>query len=57
MNSMDLVNEWLEISASDLSVASHLFETMRPRPFEVVCYHCQQAAEKALRAFLISKKC
>jgi HEPN domain-containing protein len=25
-------------------------------PFDVVCFHCQQAAEKLLKAYLIAKK-
>ncbi|WP_243103766.1 MULTISPECIES: HEPN domain-containing protein [unclassified Dehalobacter] len=25
-----------------------MFETIHPKPLETVCYHCQQAAEKAL---------
>ncbi len=25
---------------------------MHPPPFEVICYHCQQAAEKFLKGFL-----
>ena len=29
---------------------------MRPSPVEIICYHCQQSAEKALKAFLLSNK-
>ena len=25
---------------------------MRPQPLEIICYHCQQAGEKALKAVL-----
>jgi HEPN domain-containing protein len=53
MNKADLVKEWFEIASTDLHTAVHLFETMRPKPLEIICYHCQQAAEKALKAYLI----
>jgi HEPN domain-containing protein len=43
---------WLAIAARDISVAKHLFEVMRPMPVEVVCFHSQQAMEKALKAVL-----
>ena len=45
---------WLELAALDLNVAKHLFDTYYPRPIEIICYHCQQAAEKAVKAIIIS---
>lgn len=54
MNKMDLAREWLDIASTDLNTARYLFETMRPIPLEIVCYHCQQAAEKALKGFLVA---
>lgn len=47
--------EWLQFAKSDLDTAAHLYHTMHPMPLEIICYHCQQAAEKALKGFLISK--
>ena len=44
--------EWLAIADSDLDSAKILNEAVR-RHFEVICYHCAQAAEKYLKAFLI----
>ena len=32
-----------------------MFETIYPKQLEISSYHCQQCAEKALKAFLISK--
>ena len=26
---------------------------LRPRPLNVICYHCQQAAEKAIKALIV----
>ena len=38
-------SEWLDFAYMDLSAAEHLL-TMRPLPVEIICYHCEQAAEK-----------
>jgi HEPN domain-containing protein len=47
------LKQWLEIADSDLDVANHLAKNMRPAPYEIVCFHCQQAAEKYLKWFLV----
>ena len=46
--------QWLEMAVLDHDVARHLFDTYHPRPIEIICYHCQQAAEKAVKAVIIS---
>ncbi len=51
MNNRDIAQEWLTIAEVDLSSAEYL-GSMRPIPVEVICYHCQQAAEKFLKGFL-----
>lgn len=33
--------QWLDIADRDLGVARHLFELYRPKPLEIVCYHCR----------------
>jgi len=48
-----IVSEWIDYTQRDLESAKHLL-SMRPIPLEIVCYHCQQAAEKFLKSFLIS---
>ena len=46
--------EWLRFSAMDYDSAKYLYEApMHPRPREVICYHCQQAAEKAVKALIV----
>ena len=45
--------EWLNIAETDLGVARHLYETYHPKPLEIICYHCQQAAEKAIKAVIV----
>ena len=46
--------EWLSIAETDLGVARPLYETYHPKPLEIICYHCQQAAEKAIKAVIIA---
>ncbi len=51
------VKEWLRFANMDLNTAKHLFETMYPKPYEIICYHCQQAAEKFIKAiFVLTQK-
>ena len=44
------IQRWLDFAENDLAVAKHLLETFHPKPLEIICYHCQQAAEKAIKA-------
>jgi len=43
--------DWMRIAHMDLSSAEYL-QGHRPLPIEIICYHCQQAAEKAIKAIL-----
>ncbi|MBR2700412.1 MAG: HEPN domain-containing protein [Clostridia bacterium] len=45
--------QWLDFAAQDLGVSKHLFAQYRPMPLEIICYQCQQCAEKALKALYI----
>ena len=47
--------EWTSFADKDLDVAVHLFETFRPMPLEIICFHCQQAAEKAVKSVIVLK--
>ena len=48
------VKKWIHFAQMDFDSAVALAEKFRP-PLEIVCYHCQQAAEKILKAFIIAK--
>lgn len=55
-----MVNEasrWLDMAEMDYGAAKHLYETCHPMPIEIICYHCQQAAEKAVKALILSTAC
>jgi HEPN domain-containing protein len=55
MSAVDLAREWLKYSKSDLVTAKHMFEDVYPKETEIVCYHSQQCAEKALKGYCIFK--
>lgn len=45
--------KWYDMAVMDLGVAKHLEETYYPKPLEIICYHCQQSAEKAVKALIM----
>lgn len=47
-----IVKEWLRFASNDISCAKHSL-SMRPVPLEIICYLCEQAAEKALKGYLV----
>ena len=48
------VKEWVRFADMDVLSANHLNEIQHPKPLEIICYHCQQAAEKMLKALVIA---
>ena len=51
MANTEHANEWLRFAKMDYAVAVHN-KTLHPVPLEIICFHCQQASEKALKAIL-----
>ncbi|MDR1919563.1 MAG: HEPN domain-containing protein [Tannerellaceae bacterium] len=49
-----ILKEWLYLADMDLDSAQLLRE-WRPAHHEIICYHCQQAAEKYLKGFLYAQ--
>ena len=49
---ISIVKEWIDFASRDINSAKYLLN-MRPVPLEIVCYHCEQAAEKTLKGYLI----
>ncbi|GHV66648.1 hypothetical protein FACS1894199_10500 [Bacteroidia bacterium] len=45
--------DWLYLANEDIDSAK-LLQAMRPQHKEVICFHCQQSAEKYLKAYLFS---
>jgi HEPN domain-containing protein len=46
-----VVLRWLQKAESDIKVARYILEIDDP-PTDAICFHCQQAIEKYLKAFL-----
>ena len=51
----DEIKAWLTKAKSDLDSA-HILIEHKPANYDTACFHCQQAAEKALKAFLVSRQ-
>jgi len=47
------LQQWLEIADNDLAYAEFASKNMWPVPYGIICFHCQQAAEKYLKRFLV----
>lgn len=54
MNNKDVANEWFAFAENDLKSAKFLLH-MIPPPLEIICYHCQQSAEKYLKGYIALK--
>ncbi|MGL4671068.1 HEPN domain-containing protein [Cetobacterium sp.] len=52
MDKKDIALEWFKFANEDLSSAQFLLNKV-PTPLEIICYHCQQSAEKYLKGFLL----
>ena len=48
----EILKQWLEKANDDLRVAEYLSTMHHPTPYEIICFHCQQSAEKYLKAFI-----
>ena len=55
MDNEDIRNakEWFRFAQTDYGVAEHLFGNYHPKPLEIICFHCQQAVEKCLKAIIV----
>ncbi|MBM3745932.1 MAG: HEPN domain-containing protein [Acidobacteria bacterium] len=50
----ELVRQWIEKAENDLRNATHTLTLEEDCPFDTVCFHAQQCAEKYLKALLLS---
>jgi len=51
------VSQWIEKAQADMVVAKMIID-QNPSPLilDSACFHCQQAVEKFLKAFLVSRQ-
>jgi HEPN domain-containing protein len=47
--------QWLAKAQDVLLAAQRLFNNHHPKQVYIISYHCQQCAEKSLKAFLLFK--
>ena len=52
MGKAEILQQWLDKGKDDLRVAEYLSTMHHPTPDEIICFHCQQSAEKYLKAFI-----
>jgi len=53
MDKQSELQQWIEIANNDLTAAQYMAKNMWPVPLEIICFHCQQAAEKYLKWVLV----
>ena len=51
---IEIARQWLDKARNDLLNADNNLKSEKI-PFDTVCFHCQQAAEKLLKAYLAGK--
>ena len=52
MDNRTRAQEWQKFAEMDLKSGEYLLN-MHPVPMEIICYHCQQSAEKYLKGYLV----
>lgn len=55
MDNLVSAQEWIRIAEMDFKSAEYLVK-MYPVPIEIICFLCQQAAEKYLKSYLVLRK-
>jgi len=50
----EIISEWFQYADMDLDSAEYL-QGKCPQPLEIICFLCQQSAEKNLKGYLINK--
>ena len=55
MDKTEIMNSLFGLAQNDLRSAEYLSTMTNPTPDEIICFHCQQSAEKYLKGFLVSQ--
>ncbi len=53
---LDLIRQWIEKAEHDLINAHHTMTLREGCPYDTVCFHAQQCAEKYVKAILIFRQ-
>jgi HEPN domain-containing protein len=54
MGKQEILQQWFDKGKDDLRSAEYLSTMHYLTPDEIICYHCQQSAEKYLKGFIYS---
>ena len=54
MGKNEILQQWLDKGKNDIRSAEYLSTMQHPTPDEIICYLCQQSAEKYFKAFVFS---
>jgi len=54
MGKTEILQQWFDKGKDDLRSAEYLSTMRHPTPDEIICFLCQQSAEKYLKGFLFS---
>ena len=52
---LQVAHQWIEKAEHDLKNAEHTLTLEKDCPFDTICFHAQQCAEKYLKALLLSQ--
>ena len=52
MDNEEIIKEWIKYAEMDRETVNILM-TSHNKPYEIICYHCQQTVEKYLKACLV----
>ena len=55
MGKAEILQQWLDKGKDDLRSAEYLATMHHPTPDEIICFHCQQSAEKYLKAYIFTQ--
>ena len=50
-----VTREWVKKAENDLRTAEHTLTLREDCPFDIICFHAQQCAEKYLKALLVAR--
>ena len=52
---VEVLRQWVRKAEHDIEAANRIMAIEDGCPFDTVCFHCQQAAEKYLKCLLTSR--
>ncbi|AQQ70119.1 HEPN domain protein [Limihaloglobus sulfuriphilus] len=57
METFEAAKKWFDKAANDMKAVEIILKAEGEVPYDVVCFHCQQAAEKLLKGYMTNIEC